>query len=234
MVEEIEGDEVHVVAVRTLPGHRAPGLGHAVGVPAFEAPGLLHPGAKRGVLEPRLAYEETELQPEVPGFEVEKALRDHSLQHRGVGGGAVDGGGAESANGVDEEFAPADPEGHRRATRRLEGQVVAHSPDPELEVEAVDGDVSGAEAAGAKRASARFGVARGIIRGKRRRERPARGPRSAVDPVDVFGGSGEVVAERGMRGLGIAQHLLGGERVGGQILEPLRWRPAFPQAPVEG
>ena len=37
-----------------------------------------------------------------------------------------------------------------------------------------------------------------------------------------------------MGDLGIAQHLLGGEGAGGQVLEPLRRRPAFPQAPVEG
>ena len=129
---------------------------------------------------------------------------------------------------------PPTPKGTAEQPVASSIRVVAHAAHPELKVETVDGDMAGTEAAGAKRASTRFRVADRVTGGERRRDRSAGGPRSAVDAVDLLGRRREVVTEGRVLDLRVPQHLLGGERVGGQILEPWRRSPTLPLTSVEG
>lgn len=138
-MQHITGEEMQMAVVLALGGDIGEHIRDAVvGVAWLHPPGFPDPVAQAWVIEPGLAAEQPQLQPQVARVKAGKLLFDDALQHRRVGrraGNCID---ADFADCADQKLAAADPEGNHRCAGSLQGQMVGHAAHPQLIIEAMD------------------------------------------------------------------------------------------------
>ena len=204
-----------------------------IGIARLEAPDRLEPVTKLRIVEPGLAAEQPEPEPEVARREPGKGRGENLLQNRRVGGRARDRGDREFADGSHELLARADAERDDRRAARLQAGVIGIAADPHPVVEAVDYAMPGAEPRRPLGAGADQGGLAGVGLAERDVHRLPGGPRGAVEPGHALGRDREVIAEWRMARLALAQHRLVRERKLREAGEVARRRLAAPQAAKE-
>src|SRR3954451_5898047 len=210
----LAGGQVQAVGVAALAGHRRPDVAHPERVGDRDAPRALDLGADGGEAGARLARGDDVAEAEGGG--VDASFAGLGGEVGGEAQGAEDRGDAEARDQVEQALGLADADRHDGGAGRLDRHVVGDAAGVERVVEAMGDGVGGEEAGDRERLAAELRVGLVVVLGEADRHRLAGGAGGDVQVDELLGPRAQVLAERRLPLLALAQLVLGRER---EVLE---------------